>query len=275
MSTSTMSIVRDRYVAKGLHEDISIVNHSPTTKTVHLRINCDADFADVFEVRAHLGPVKKAGRISVEKRDGQHICLVYRRGEFIRETWINFSAEPEIKEKTASFEVILQPKGSWKTCVNIIPIVGTTPARMKCVAGLLGHPFGPYRRGKPTIDSLRSKSGPGILENDLPQLETDHLGLQQVYNQALADLRSLRMEFTRSALILAAGAPWFVAVFGRDSIIAAIQTKLLGPELMIGTLRTLSSLQAKEHDEFREADPGKIPHEVRKGELSILEHVPH
>ncbi len=75
--------------------------------------------------------------------------------------------------------------------------------------------------------------------------------------------------------ILAAGIPWFVAIFGRDSIISSLQTKLLGTELMVGTIHTLAGLQAVEYDEFRDAEPGKLPHEVRKGELSFFEQVPH
>lgn len=107
------------------------------------------------------------------------------------------------------------------------------------------------------------------------RLETDHQGLLTAYNEAVTDLRSLRLARADGHFILAAGIPWFTAIFGRDSIISSIQTKLLGPELMIGTLHTLASLQADHSDDFREADPGKIPHEVREGELSVLEQVPH
>ena len=274
LPAGAMSIVRDRYVADGLHEDIALNNHSAQPRAVHLEITFDADFADVFEV--HLGPVHKAGRVTVVARDGQHFCLAYRRGRFRRETWVSFSAEPLIHGKTAVFDITLAPKGTWKTCMTILPVLETPPQLMKCVEEGLGSPFGAYRREERLpINVLKRDVDQQPLEQGLPRLETDRLGLQQAYEQAIADLRSLQMEYLPGHHILAAGLPWFMALFGRDSIIAAIQTKLLGPDLMAGTLHTLASLQANARDNFREADPGKIPHEVREGELSVLEEVPH
>ncbi|MEE8163737.1 MAG: amylo-alpha-1,6-glucosidase, partial [Anaerolineae bacterium] len=160
--------------------------------------------------------------------------------------------------------------------MTILPVIDTAPPPMKCVSETLGPPYGAYRRQErlPLRDLQRDRRL-RPLEEGLPQLETDHPGLRMAYYQALADLRSLQMEYLPGYHILAAGMPWFMAVFGRDSIIAAIQTKLLGPDLMLGTLHTLASLQATASDGFREAKPGKIPHEVRLGELSVLEEVPH
>jgi glycogen debranching enzyme len=271
--TSSVSIVRDRYVDLGLHEDINLVNHATQPKTVHLELTFDADFADVFEVR--LGRFRKAGWLTVEGREGQHLCLTYQREGFHRETWISFSEEPLIRGKTAIFDILLQPKESWKTCVTVLPVTETAPPPMKCVATILGTPFESDRyQEKPPLSALTQTQGQQLLER-VPTLQTDHTGLHLVYHQAIADFSSLLMEYLPGHRILAAGLPWFMAVFGRDSIISALQTKLLGPELMLGTLHTLASLQAVVQDDFREADPGKIPHEVRRGELSVLEEVPH
>jgi glycogen debranching enzyme len=172
--------------------------------------------------------------------------------------------------------VILEPRKVWKTCVTILPILDTPPPPMKCASEVLGSPFGyyqprerlPLRQSTPDIEARP-------LEGDIPQLETHHNDLRQAYYQAVADLRSLQIEYLPGYHILAAGLPWFMTVFGRDSIITAIQIKLLGPNLMVGTLHTLASLQATAVNRFREAEPGKIPHEVRTGELSVLEEVPH
>ena len=272
-SRETFSIVRDRYIADGLHEDVSIVNHSVRERSLHLEITIDADFADVFEVRQ--GQVHKKGEITVNTKGSRTIVLTYRRGDFKRETRITFSSKALIQRKKAVFEIDLKPKEIWKTCIEILPVFGSNQPRMKCANEILGTPFGAYKR----------RDGPGLshlkqdlhrpLYKDLPTLQTDNLGLLNAYHQAQADLRSLQIEFRKGHHILAAGVPWFMAVFGRDSIISAIQTKLLGPELMTGTLQTLASLQADTFDQFREAEPGKIPHEVREGELSLLEEVPH
>jgi glycogen debranching enzyme len=70
------------------------------------------------------------------------------------------------------------------------------------------------------------------------------------------------------ALLPAAGLPWFVAPFGRDSLIASLQNILIHPDFARGTLDLLGSLQAKDEDDYRDAEPGKILHEIRYGELA-------
>ena len=266
-------MVRDRYVTHGLHEDITIVNHSSAERAILLELTFHADFADVFEV--YRGRLRKVERTSVEPREGQHLSLVYRRKSFHRETWITFSNEPTVVGRRAAFEITLEPKETWKTCVTILPVVEEAPPSMRCADEVLGPPFGPYRpEERPLFEALVAEKAHRPLE-DVPKLKTDHAGLQQGYDQAVADLRALLVEEEPEKYILAAGRPWYMAVFGRDSIISAIQTKLLGPDLMVGTLHTLAGLQATVRDNFRDAQPGKLPHEVRKGELSVLEEVPH
>lgn len=272
-SRETLSIVRDRYLADGLHEDVSIVNHSVRERSVHLEITIDADFADVFEVRQ--GQVHKKGEITVKTKGSRTLVLTYRRGDFKRETRITFSSKALIRRKKAVFEINLKPKEIWKTCIEILPVFGSNQPRMKCVNEILGTPFGPYKRREGPGLSVLKQDLDKPLYKDLPTLQTDNPRLLNAYHQAQADLRSLQIEFQKGHHILAAGVPWFMAVFGRDSITAAIQTKLLGPDIMTGTLQTLASLQADTFDQFREAEPGKIPHEVREGELSLLEEVPH
>ena len=267
-----ISVARDRVVASGFHEDIALVNHNPAPVTLRLMISLGADFADVFEVRGR--QIRKAGRVTVEQRDDSHMVLIYKRGTFKRETWVSFTPKPNINGKIAGFEITLGPKESWKACVEVTPGLATSSPPMMCVQLALGNPFGAYQRsGGIPIEKLKGQGEKEPLE-DLPTLQTEHIGIQQAYGQSLSDLRALRMEQDGYS-ILAAGLPWFMAIFGRDSIISAIQTKLLGPELMIGTLNILATRQADEVDKFRESEPGKIPHEVRRGELSLLEEVPH
>ncbi len=273
MPASTISVVRDRHIAHGLHEDITVVNHSSKTRTINLELTFDADFADVFEVR--LGSVRKVGQIKVECPGPSHLSLVYERGKFRRETWITFNGEPQFQGNTAVFSVTLEPKEPWRTCVTILPVLDRPPEEMRCVKSILGNPFGQYRRGITHLDRLPESEEPGQPLEELPEMESDNPVCQQVYEQAVSDLRSLRLRQEDGHYILAAGLPWFVALFGRDSIISAIQTKLLGTELMVGTLYTLASHQATEVNEFRDAEPGKIPHEIRRGELSFLEELPH
>jgi glycogen debranching enzyme len=273
LPAGSISVVRDRYVGEGLHEDISIGNHSGNAHTLRLEVTLDSDFADIFQVR--LGNIRKVGHITLAERESQDISLVYQRDSFRRETWVSFSEKPSMQERTAVFNLTLAPKETWKTCITVLPVAETAPRPMPCIEPVLGSPFGDgfttERIPLPILPANAKLPHSG----QLPVLETDHHALQLAYQQALADLAALDIEYQPGLHILAAGIPWFMAVFGRDSIISAIQTKLLGPDLMLGTLHILASLQAKEGDTFREADPGKILHEVRVGELSLMEEVPH
>ncbi|MBI2854038.1 MAG: amylo-alpha-1,6-glucosidase [Chloroflexi bacterium] len=266
------SVVRDRLVENGLHEDISVVNHSTQRASGHLELAFDADFADIFEVR--LGRVHKSGGVSVEPRPGQHIALVYRRGDFRRETWIHFSHEPNTRGKTACFDFMLEPKQSWKTCVDILPVAdGAAGPPEECVKMSLGEPFGAYKADKAFVGFFRSLN-PGAPLEQVPELKSGNPYLCSEYYRAVSDLRALRLKQDGS-YILAAGLPWFMTIFGRDSVLSAIQTKILGTDIMVGTMKVLASLQATGIDRFREAEPGKIIHEIRRGEWSIFEHVPH
>jgi len=269
---SSISIVRDRMVESGFHEDIALVNHNPIAVSLQLVITLDADFADVFQVRGHR--TRKGGRVTVEQREDPHMLFLYDRGLFHRETGVSFSQRPVISGKRASFDITLAPKGSWKTCVEVRPGLATPVPPTKCVRLALGEPFGNYKRsGDVPIEKLTRHVEKEPFRS-APRLETEHLGIQQAYNQSLSDLQALTIEENGHS-ILAAGLPWFMAIFGRDSILSAIQTKLLGPQLMVGTLNILAARQADRVDKFRESEPGKIPHEVRRGELSLLEEVPH
>jgi glycogen debranching enzyme len=124
----------------------------------------------------------------------------------------------------------------------------------------------------PSFDTNIVPNGHDTLNNIIG---IDETSLRRVYTQALADLQMLRVKHSSGHDILAAGLPWFMALFGRDSIISAIQTRSLDPTLMVNTLQVLAGFQAKDIDAFHEAQPGKILHEVRMGELSVLNEMPH
>ena len=174
--SGTLSIVRDRYISHGLHEDVSVVNHSGAARTIRLELNFDADFADVFEVR-RLGALRKAGRVTVEAAGGQQLRLVYRRGDSHRETWINFSQTPEVKGKTATFDVDLPPKGMWTTCVTVLPVLDDSPPPVECVANILGVPFAGFQGTEARYPVSKEKEAEGPLV-DVPVLETDNLALR-------------------------------------------------------------------------------------------------
>ena len=120
--------------------------------------------------------------------------------------------------------------------------------------------------------SLR-RSGP--LYAETPALETDWAALRESWERGVEDLETLSFDAGEGLLVPAAGAPWYMALFGRDALITGYQTMMLGPEPAKNALRALAGYQAKERDDFRDAEPGKIPHELRRGELAFFGEIPH
>lgn len=270
-AVGTLSIVRDRYVSSSFHEDISVTNHGSRPADINLEIEFGADFADVFEVRR--GRIHKAGAIAAGYSEEEGLTLSYYREEYSRKTRIDFSVTPEVVANVARFRFKLSPKEIWKTCIDVMPVVDHEHTAAPCISEILGTPFGPYE--EKSFLGFFEEVDAGMPLEDVPAVQTDNPDLAQAYHRAIGDLKALRLMQDDGSYVLAAGLPWFMAVFGRDSILSAIQTKLLGPELMVGTLQTLARLQATEIDRFRDSEPGKIIHEIRKGELSVFDYVPH
>ena len=102
---------------------------------------------------------------------------------------------------------------------------------------------------------------------------TDNEFFNAMWERSLRDLRMLSIEEERGTFI-AAGTPWFSALFGRDSIISALQTLAYQPRLARDTLRLLAARQGIRVDEWRDEEPGKILHEVRDGEMASLNEIP-
>jgi glycogen debranching enzyme len=110
------------------------------------------------------------------------------------------------------------------------------------------------------------------------QITTPNEEFYRLYRQSVEDMAALRLprdEEHPQDLLTAAGVPWFVAVFGRDSLIASLQNIIVFPDFARGTLQRLADLQATEVDAYRDAEPGKIPHELRRGELAYFRRIPH
>lgn len=266
------SIVRDRYVSRGMHEDVTIQNHSNETRRPVVSVSIKADFADLFEVRS--GQFHKTGQTRSETLDNNDLRMVYERGDFSREVVVHFTPVTAINDGVATFQPNIGPRTNWKLCISILPVSDENPAFMQCADTILGASFGAQTVPPQPIRSLEIAAPSGPL-SDPPALSTIHRSIHRAYDRSIDDLRSLAIRDPHGQYILAAGLPWFMTIFGRDSIISAMQTKILSPDLMFNTLNALASYQATETDDFREAQPGKIPHEIREGELSEFQEVPH
>ena len=258
----TLSVKRDRFVAEGLHEDIVVTNHAAEPQSVRLELSFGSDFADILEAQQE-GTIRR-GRHSSET-SAHVVTLWQKRNGQRRGTSIRFRRRGRLRRDRAVFDLQLGPGESWDTCVDVIPVVGTRRA-----SPLLGcDSFG---RRAPELPLSQADWVAGA-----PTIEADWDPLRHIYEQSLIDLAALRIrpreEHLRHAMP-AGGLPWFMTVFGRDSIIAAYEALPFRPELAEATLQALAELQATEWDDFADAQPGKIAHELRRGMLAALGEIP-
>jgi glycogen debranching enzyme len=256
-----VSVQRDRIVADGVHEDIIVENNSQVEQRLVLELRFGSDFADIFDVKDRT-PKKGVTGAEVGARQ---VTLWYRRDDFRRGTRISFSEPCELTVDGARFGVVLLPRQTWQAHIDISCLVGDQERRPRHDCRSLGE--------------LQPQM-PQTLEEwleEAPDLETDFDPLLHAYRRSLLDLAALRFRpLERIPWSLpAAGLPWFMALFGRDSLITAYEALPFQPQLAATTLETLSSFQATEDDAFRDAQPGKILHELRMGERASLGESPH
>ena len=110
------------------------------------------------------------------------------------------------------------------------------------------------------------------------KIETSNEEFYRFYHQSLEDMAALRLPIEGTdhlEFVPAAGVPWFLALFGRDSLTVSLQNAMVHPGFARGALEVLSRYQAKRRDDYRDAEPGKIMHELRRGELAHFKLIPH
>jgi len=255
----TVSIIRKRSIGDGFHEDITVINHGGEPLEVELRLDAAADFADLFEVKDALA---KKGEASTRVEDDV-LVLAYRRDHFVRETRIRASRRADVDDKGFTFRLDIDGHDEWNTCLFVQPVTESAK-EIK------------YRH-----DDDEAKPNIGVSLDEFlaaaPQLETEWDPLEHIYERSLIDLAALRFETTLfpGQPMPAAGLPWFMTVFGRDSLLTSFQALPFTAELAETTLRVLARYQAAELDDFRDAEPGKILHEIRFGELTHFDERPH
>jgi glycogen debranching enzyme len=261
---ATFSIMRKRSVGGGFHEDLTVLNHTAQPLELELHVEAAADFADLFEVKDAL---TKKGEHYRSAANGR-LVLGYRRERFVRETWISATAhEAEESEDGLRFSILVEPHGEWTTCLDVAAtrhaFADVTPAVKYHHGDAEARPNMGY-----TLEEWLASA---------PKLDTDWRSLERTYERSLIDLAALRFypPILPGMALPAAGLPWFMTVFGRDSLLTSYQTLPFTPELAETTLRSLAAQQGKGVDLFRDEEPGKIFHEIRFGEMTAFEERPH
>jgi glycogen debranching enzyme len=262
-----LGLTISRSISGGVHEDLDITNNGMKPVRFQLEIALRCDFADVFEVKS--GNIVRRGQITTQWSEArQRFYTAYANRDFHRGVAVSVSRAPckaVYANGRLSFEVALEPGEAWHACLLYTLEDG-------------GQRF---RAPKHCIEQRHRSSHAETMAawlKAVAKIETSNEEFYRLFRQALEDMAALRLPIKSTdqmVFLPAAGLPWFVAPFGRDSLIVALQNILIYPEFARGALEVLGSLQAKEDDPYRDAEPGKILHEMRYGELAHFKLIPH
>jgi glycogen debranching enzyme len=269
LAQDVLSIRRERFVGDGMQDSFTVQNESMERVEFDLTLEVGADFADIFAVKDHdfaLGDPVRAkplpARRSGEYNEERNQFLISDEGDLPLKTQVIFSERGEVNGSTMTFHLALEPRERWSVHVEVFPLPDGEPVAPRFAELRFGEEVGRVR------DSLAA------WQLRVPQLRASWDTLAHAFGQSVSDLASLRMRSDNGAIgkLPGAGVPWFMTVFGRDTIITCLQTLLFGPELARTALEVLADLQAKEHDPNVDAEPGKIVHEVRHGKAARTWH---
>jgi glycogen debranching enzyme len=248
---STLLIERHRWIGRGLREDVVVRNLADEATYLQVEVALEADFADVADVRAGIPTPEAGGNTEVVPHG---LSVTRRRGGPARGVRLQFSGEPVITPAKVRYEAIVAARGDWRCCIEVVPVVDGDEIEPR------------YRCGEPVELSTPAER----LERwrqGMPEVETDHPGLARVVERSAEDLGSLRLFDPElpERTVVAAGAPWAMSLFGRDSLITAWMALLIDPDIALGVLETLARFQGREVDPRTEEQPGRILHEMGFG----------
>jgi glycogen debranching enzyme len=268
VAARTLGLVIGRQVDGGLHEDIEITNSSQRPVRFNLEVAVRADFADIFEVKAD-NIVRRGHIITSWSAKREILRVTYRNMDFCRELIIRTGkgdGRPTVYANgRLSFDIALKPGQAWHRCLIYDLVDGSKR----------------FRASKECIHSSETSDHSRNIDEwqrTVLKIETSNEEFYRCYNQGVQDMAALRLPLQGTdhmVFVPAAGLPWFVALFGRDTLIVSLQTMIVYPEFAAGTLKVLAQYQATERDDYRDAEPGKILHELRYGELAHFKLIPH
>ncbi len=261
---STLEILRRRRVGRGMRDELLLRNYGDHELHCSLDLVIDADFAHIFDVkrttRVDKAEIRRLGSFdSWIEDDGRTIRLCYQRDRFHRELVVRFSESIATAPDRCHLPLRLAPGGSRQLTLEFTPVTTEHTAET------------PTDRN-PELTSVPKAAPPvAAIVSGAPTLETDSYILRRAYDRSVRDFAALRLrgeQICEGNLVVAAGIPWYMALFGRDSLIASYQALAFAPEIAAGTLRALASLQGDGVDPTRAEEPGKILHEHRFGTLA-------
>jgi glycogen debranching enzyme len=265
LAQDSVAIVRERFVSDTMQERIVVENVTGEPVSFELAIHVASDFADIFAVKEYdfaLGDPLRAKALPEPAPpvfDEENARFLLHDPDDGARTQVGFSKPGDVQGGTMGYQVELAPRACWEVTTDVVP----SGARRRKQAGRISpRRFGEERaRVHDTLTAWQLR---------VPQLRADWDPLRHTFGRSVSDLASLRMRGGNGGIarLPAAGMPWFMTVFGRDTLITSYQTLLFGPELARGALEVLAELQAAKDDPDIDAEPGKIVHEVRHGKAA-------
>jgi glycogen debranching enzyme len=255
----------ERVISDGVHEDLDLVNYHSAPVRLTLEVELGSDFADLFEVRSRHLRIRREVRASWDE-PAQRYALHYARDGYTARFVCAVSRSTTRARRhghSLLFDLVLAPGGRWHACVDLI-------VEMDQAA------LGPASRCGPAPLEAWDAYMAGWRAAMMRVRSSDEV-VARTLQVSAEDLVALLLDEQPPGTpgVLAAGVPWFVALFGRDSLIAGMQTLPLHRSFALGALAELARYQATASDDYRDADPGKIPHELRTGELARFGMIPH
>ncbi|HET7428509.1 MAG TPA: glycogen debranching N-terminal domain-containing protein [Gaiellales bacterium] len=271
MPAGAVSLIRDVFVGEGgMQNGLHVENHLLEPVELELRLEFDFDFLDLFEVKAReyreedlvfTARTSPDGRVETDRDEKENSWSFRLRNDAFRAqalVWVSKRGEPD--ERSITHRIQLGPGETWETRANVVLLGADDERRQRYTSFYFGQ------------ERVRVEESMRSWQLHAPELVTDWEELRNAYHRSLADLAALRMRPRQGSVQLrdlpAAGLPWFMTVFGRDTLITSYQTMLLGSNLAAGTLEALAALQAPSRDDERDSEPGKIVHEVRVGRVA-------
>ena len=259
LSANSIGVRRQRFVVDGLHERIEVHCFGPEPASIELRLAVGADFADILEVKERIRD-RSAEIVRDHHGDGSRLSFCYRNRGFEAITEVEVSNPADrVDGDTLVWYLQLLPRDQWR-CEFTVPLshggVSVRPVRRE-----FGEVFD------------RQSGDAAYWRAHAPDLREGPDALRAAFDRSVEDLVAMRIEKRcrgRSIVLPAAGLPWFVAIFGRDALIAAYEGVGFGQTVAHGALLTLADQQGTKVDDFSDEEPGRILHEIRSGELTQL-----
>ncbi|MEA2702779.1 MAG: hypothetical protein QOD63_724 [Actinomycetota bacterium] len=257
VADSSLIIFRYRYVGRGMREDLVVHNYGEEASYCTVELAFGADFANLFRVKE--GSAQADGEVRLTASSSE-LVFDYHKG--LTHKGVRVSTEHPANVtmlSTLRFEVVVPARGTWQTCLEFTPVIE-------------GEEIEPrYRCGEPVEDAT-PKRRLDQWRSVVPSVDTDYPELKAVVARSAEDLGALRIfdPDHPERTVVAAGAPWFMTLFGRDSLLTSWMALLVDPDLAKGVLQTLARFQGTEVDPRQDEEPGRILHEMRFGEARGL-----